>query len=50
MTVSVAKYMNYNSSFVLSENFALITEVQLIHSQKEMKDKTNPFLSTDPEL
>lgn len=46
MMVSFATYMNYNSSFMLRENFALTTDVQFIHFQKEMKDR----MSTDLEL
>lgn len=50
--VSFAKGTNYDSSFiVLSGSFALITESQFIHSQKEMKGRMNPsLLSTAPEL
>lgn len=51
MMVCFAKGLNYNSNFMFSEIFALITEAQLIHSQREMKGRMNPsFLSTDPEV
>lgn len=49
--VSFTKGTNYNSCFVVSENFALTVGTQFIHSQKEIKGRMNPFfLSTDPEL
>lgn len=52
ITVSFATAMNYDSSSIaLSGSFALISEFQFIHSEKEIKGRIHSsLLSTAPEL